>query len=148
MVKQADDQELYNEHLRYECEMLVTTDQVIGRVFPLYPVNNALIEAFCFHARVLIEFFNEKYVGTSPFVDRDYRAWASGKPSKILVTKLNTHVAHLTRNRTTNPELKINDADRSELLRCIVAQVFNFASHLKPEFERSVLYDAIALKLA
>jgi len=146
-MTKPDLQELYNEHIKYECEMLVCTDQMLRLIPVPYPVGNALIESFCFHARCLIEFFDSKYLTTSLFVDSSYKPWTSGRVPTLLAKKLNTQVAHLTAHRVADSNKKIGVEDRAKLLSCISQEVDHFCSHLKPQFDPNVLIRAISIKL-
>jgi hypothetical protein len=50
-------------------------------------------------------------------------------------TKLNTQVAHLTGERTTDPNDKITPADRSKLLAALEQEAQHFAPCLAPTFQ-------------
>jgi hypothetical protein len=83
-------------------------------------INNALIEAFCIHARNLDEFFAcKKGVTACNFTTNAY------KPEGLAndhVRKLNHQIAHIDQKRTTNVSDKINGNDRRGMLRNIMVQ--------------------------
>jgi hypothetical protein len=92
---------------------------------------NAMIESFCIHARILIDFFYGRGgVKAKEVTLKTYHPFQSGKISKALTEKLNTQIAHLTLKRTSVGSEKIGPADRTELFDAIMAELQIFKKHL------------------
>jgi hypothetical protein len=99
-------------------------------------LRNALIESFCIHARSLIDFFNDrKGAKASDFTEPTYVPFPNGPIADTLVTKLSTQIAHLTLNRTADPQKKIDHTAREELTTKLAAELVNFFGNLKPEYQ-------------
>jgi hypothetical protein len=127
--------ELFERHLLYEIWMLLETHKRLESPVSDVVIGNALIESFCIHARALIDFFNDrKGAKASSFALPTYVRFPAGSIPVDLVTKLNTQIAHLTHNRTSDPTQKIDHVARRDLLVKIVAELTNFLQHLKPEY--------------
>ena len=99
------------KHLGYELDMLVYTfdklllvEHLVERSLQPGQVN-ALIEAFCIHARNLDEFFQGSGRGDTlkaeTFADNEYTPLASDKDRKELVRKINKQISHLTQQHTS-----------------------------------------------
>jgi hypothetical protein len=56
-------------------------------------------------------------------------------PPKDLTQKLSQQVAHVTWKRTSDPKLKLNGVSQARLLNLILAEVQEFAGHLRPEYK-------------
>jgi hypothetical protein len=133
--------EIAKEHLGYGLDMLQRTyeallGQITGSGQLKRITTNALIESFCIHARSLIEFFSNKQGAHA----RDFTMTGKYKASSIskirsqTIQKLNTHVAHLTYDRTTETSKKIGVAERRELLVAIVEEAVSFKEQMKPGY--------------
>lgn len=131
----ATDQDILGQHLPYEFEMLQGTHSILAKGGHDTIIANALIESFCIHARLLIEFFNNKQgCKAKEFTGGTYTATHVGSLGDV-GKKLNTQIAHLTGERTTNPNDKIGLADRCKLLAALEREAQNFATRLAPEFQ-------------
>jgi hypothetical protein len=96
---------------------------------------NAMIESFCIHARILIDFFNgRRGVKAEEVTRKTYKPFSSGQVRHELIFKLNNQIAHITRKRTFVASEKIGPADRKELFDAIVSELQIFMTHLKPEY--------------
>jgi hypothetical protein len=105
------------KHVGYELDMLVYTfdklllvEQPVQRSFQAGQVN-ALIEAFCIHARNLDEFFqgNSRRADTlkaTTYTDSRYKPRPNDKERKNLISKINKQISHLTEQRTSVAEEK------------------------------------------
>jgi hypothetical protein len=137
--------EIAEEHLPYEIGMLVFSALVYQNMGTGGPhpdieraVRNALITAFCIHARNLIDFLESKRKGArARKMAVDYKPFANGKIDKRLTKKLEDQIAHLSFGRTSNPNEKINGRDRTNLLRAIVTELIAYRPHLRPEYQHS-----------
>ena len=68
---------------------------------------NALIEAFCIHARNLHEFFQGSRTDTlkaNTFADSRYKSRPNDQERKTLISKINKQISHLTEQRTSVAE--------------------------------------------
>ena len=135
MANPATPEEIFAEHLHYEIDMLLGTFHRLQTVSD--PVmRNALMESFCIHARNLDDFFlGRRGAKAQTYAAANYRAYLAGRFSSDLDRKLNTQIAHLTEARTSDPAEKIGQADRLELLTTLLAEVHNFAEHLRPDYQ-------------
>ena len=131
----ATDEEILRHHLVYEFDMLQGTYLELDKGGHNQVISNALIEAFCLHARLLIEFFNNRQGRQAKeFTGGTYNAAhinSLGSAKK----KLNTQIAHLTGERTTDDSHKIGPGDRSKLLAALEREAQNFVFHLTPAFK-------------
>lgn len=108
-------------------------------------INNALIEAFCLHARNLIEFFAEE---GRKYTTDEYRAFPhiSGKKLSMIKTMINIHVSHMIYDgRTTNDADKIDHATRAVVLNMLSAEVAHFQAHLLKEHSKIAIRDLKAV---
>jgi hypothetical protein len=100
-------------------------------------IQNALIEAFCTHARNLNEFFLEvgwdHALKASDFTLGDYQSRSNTEERKALIAKINKQISHPTDQRTLTPQEKIAESDRTVLYQLLVADFKNFTQHLRPE---------------
>lgn len=137
--------EIAEEHLPYEIGMLVFSARVFqtmksdGSVPDIEAaLRNALITAFCTHARNLIDFLESKRKGArARKMANDYKPFANGKIDKRLTKKLEDQISHLSFGRTSDPNEKINGRDRTALLRAIVTELIAFRPHLRREYQHS-----------
>lgn len=131
----ATDQDILGHHLPYEFEMLQGTYLALENGGHDTFIANALIESFCIHARQLIEFFsNQQGRRAKEFTGGTYAAAHLGSLGDT-ATKLNTQIAHLTGQRTTDGTKKIGAADRRKLLTALEREAQNFAARLAPAFQ-------------
>lgn len=134
--KQATNEEILGEHLPYELWMLRETYARLKSPPADDVLRNALIEAFCIHARQLLEFFDNKQgKHAKDFTGGNYAtAHLSGltKPER---DKLNTQIAHVTANRTINPAEKICHALRAKFLTALEREAQHFEGKLASEFQ-------------
>ena len=94
-----------------------------------------MIESFCIHARILIDFFNGRGgVKAKEVTLKTYQPFRSGRVSKTLTEKLNTQISHLTLKITSVYSEKIGPVDRKELFDAIMAELQIFKTHLKKEY--------------
>jgi hypothetical protein len=141
---------MFDEHFRYELGRLAEMYRLMAQPdlfnFESIPtehrptIEDALIVAFCSHARNLIEFFEK-----SP---NDYKGCAKDfakdkfMPLKIeqrtrlhkLRGMLNNQINHLTYDRTNNSDEKIKAPERKELFEGIHDEVVRWNAVLKPEY--------------
>src|SRR4029079_10735104 len=98
-------------HVAYELDMLVYTDdrlllveQLVSRSFQAGQVN-ALIEAFCIHARNLDEFFQGSGragpLQAKTFTDSRFKPRPNDKERKNLMSKISKQISRLTEQRTS-----------------------------------------------
>ncbi|WP_292631546.1 MULTISPECIES: hypothetical protein [unclassified Novosphingobium] len=134
-TRKAANKDILGHHLPYEFHMLQGTHAMLANREHDTIIANALIESFCIHARLLIEFFeNKQGCKAKDFTDGTYAA-AHLELLGHLKTKLNTQIAHLTDKRTTDPNDKITLDDRSKLLAALAKEANNFATCLAPAFQ-------------
>jgi hypothetical protein len=126
-------------HLNYEIWMLEETYQKLPNADQV--INNALIEAFCLHARNLIEFFAEE---GRKYTTEEYRAFCHISTTKLkaIKKKINIHISHMIyEGRTTNNADKINHPERAEVLNILSEEIMQFKTHLLQECIQNVVRD-------
>jgi len=138
------------KHVGYELDMLVYTFDKLLLVEPLVTRSfqagqvNALIEAFCIHARNLDEFFQCSGQGNTlkaaTFADSRYKPRPNDKERKNLISRINKQISHLTEQRTSEAEEKIGSADRAKLYSILIAEADNFTRHLQPHIRPAWKY--------
>lgn len=128
------DDEFLGEHLFYEVQMLQGTYLELQKAGYNHIVTNALIEAFCIHARQLVEFFNNKQ-------GRHAKEFTGGSyehthlaPVDDVAKRLNTQIAHLTGRRTANAAQKIGSDERQRILIALQSELQCFVAQLEPKF--------------
>jgi len=103
--------------------------------------QNALIEAFCLHARNLIEFYKtQKYTENSyvPFYNKTTRIGS-------LNQRINNQISHLDLNqRTVDDAKKISHKEPSELLTILSEETVEFRKHLKPAYTGMTIIELMA----
>jgi hypothetical protein len=125
--------DILQHHLSYEISMLLATYLRLEQPQKDDVIKNALIEAFCVHARLLVEFVsNQQGVRAREFTDSQHAPGTNIRPE--LITKLNTQIAHITFKRTEIEVEKIGPNERFELLVGVLTSLQTFARHLRPEF--------------
>jgi len=133
-----DELRAVSEHLHYEVSMFLTLTRAMATgVFGTSAINNALLEAFTVHARVLLDFLFSEARYEDDVVAGNFLAgqdWPTirGTVSPILDAvrkRVGKEVAHLTYARVTvTPDAKqwrfLDIAkDMESLVRCFVAAV-------------------------
>ena len=142
------DEELLSHHLRYELEMLVETRKLLASPQDTV-VGNALIESFCVHARVLIEFFR-KPNGASKYADSGYKSFSKATKTSLKEwqQKLNNQVAHLLDCRTADDSQKLGTPEREQIFVALMNEFQEFKTHLKPGLQGFVAYGPNAATLS
>jgi hypothetical protein len=138
------------KHVGYELDMLVYTFDKLLLVEPLVTRSfqagqvNALIEAFCIHARNLDEFFQCSGQGNTlkaaTFADSRYKPRPNDKERKNLLSKISRQISRLTEQRTSVADEKISSADRAMLYSILIAEADNFTRHLQPHLRPAWKY--------
>ena len=131
-----DRKKYFEEHLFYEIWMLNETYKLLDlptATISNAVIGNALIESYCCHARILIEFFDKKhgadYYTTAPYERSD--------KYKKLNRKINNQISHiLDEGRSDEVEGKIGLADRKALIELLGADVAAFKQDLKPPHDQ------------
>ncbi len=133
--------EAFGEHVIYEIDMLRHTYPRAQRSTGNRADDNAFIEAFCIHARLLIEFFvsrkpptDDKMAAQHFTTGQGYRAFSAGKLDRALVGRLHTQIAHLSYSRSAKIAEKIGPADRKALYDAIEAEIERWAPHLREPY--------------
>ncbi len=128
--------EYFEEHLNYEIWMLNETYKLLD--LPTTEISNpvvgnALIESFCCHARILIEFF-DKERGADHYTTVPYKR--SDKYKK-LNRKINNQISHVVdEGRSDETEAKIGSADRKALIDLLGVDVATFKQNLRPPHDQ------------
>ena len=129
--------ELLHVHVRYELDMLFGTFHQLASPVANAVVGNALIESFCLHARQLLDFFgNTQGLHASEFTDSGYIPLANDALGIAGATtkKLNTQIAHLTKERVSDGSEKIGPEDRVRLRAAVEKALRHFEGHLRSPF--------------
>jgi hypothetical protein len=109
---------------------------------------NALVESFCIHARLLIDFFENRRVdGAGTFAEPTYIAFEDGRLADSLLKKISTQVGHLSLKRTVDPSKMIDHATLEQIFLRLAAEIANFRRHLKPEY-RSLWPSSLEVSVA
>jgi hypothetical protein len=127
--------DIFNEHLPYEIDMLRETYRLLTPTTPATDVyKNALIEAFCVHARSLLDFFMYRKRETDVVASN----FATGfipqlndviEPLKTLKLKLNKQIFHLTKSRKIVEADKFDVAsDGIEVVKLLEGEIARFAA--------------------
>jgi hypothetical protein len=130
------------KHLSYEVRMLgEMRSKLQAGEFNDQWTANALIEAFCIHARNLNEFFVEQsshrdILKASSFADSNYKRPRTTKRRRALFAKINKQISHLTNKRTSAARYKIDDKQREAMFTLLYADLKRFDLHLKPKLRR------------
>lgn len=121
----------YFEHLLYEIEMLLGLYPELSREEYNQTVHNALVEAFCLHARILIEFFQAEQVHPKCFTEGSYEP----KDTFEHKTQINTQIAHLTKRRTSVPSNQLGEKEWKLINDTLEQEISLFEMALKPEYK-------------
>lgn len=131
-----DRKEYFEEHLYYEIWMLNETYKLLDlptTAISNTVVGNALIESFCCHARILIEFF-KKERGADHYTMAPYKR--SDKYEK-LNRKINNQISHVVdEGRSDEIGAKIGHADRKMLIDLLGVDVATFKQNLRPPYDQ------------
>ncbi len=135
--------EMFTRHLPYEMDMLRVTYLMLStpgaKLWFTEYVLNALIEAFCVHARNLFEFYSatnslkEETVAAQHFTT-NYQAFPDGLPGRI-IGKLNAQITHLSYNREDDADRKIGSDDRKRIFGLLELEMERFAAHLREPYK-------------
>ena len=104
-------------------------------------IEDALIVAFCSHARNLVEFFekqpSDNYACAKDFAKDKYEPLKINHGTRLHSLKgmLNNQINHLTYERTDQPDEKIGAPERKELFQAIHDEVVRWKAALKPEYD-------------
>jgi hypothetical protein len=133
---QATDLKVFQPHLHYELWMLVETYSRLEAGVSDHVLANALIEAFCIHARNLDYFFaGKRGTDTATYAD-EYVAYGGGDDlGEGARKKLQTQIAHLTKARTADEGSKVGRVDRRKIVEALVGEAHRFHQHLKPQYK-------------
>ena len=130
-------EELLHVHVRYELDMLFGTFHQLASPVANAVVGNALIESFCLHARQLLDFFgNAQGLHATEFTDSGYTPLANDVLGigSATTKKLNTQIAHLTKERVSDGSEKIGPEDRARLRAAVETALRHFEGHLRSPF--------------
>jgi hypothetical protein len=139
--------EVFEEHLPYEMVRLVETYQLL-----LEPeryrspetaetLDNALIVAFCSHARNLLEFFfrkhntNHNYAIALDYANEAYAPLMKTGNVDKLYKQLCAQINHLTYERTAESSKKIGQRERKDLVDLIYAEAIRLGRSLKSQYD-------------
>ncbi len=129
------DEEILGEHLPYELWMLRQTYEKLRSPLANKVLRNALIESFCIHARLLLEFFgNKKGRRAEDYTGGSYKAVHLVNLTKTERDKLNTQIAHMTGQRTVDSSEKIGPALRAKLITALERETNEFEKRLASTF--------------
>ncbi len=132
----ATDAEILGEHLPYELWMLRQTFEKLRSPPANEVLCNALVESFCIHARLLLEFFtNKQGKRAKSYTNGSYNAVHLVNLTKAETEKLNTQIAHMTGQRTVNSNDKIGHAVRAKLITALELEADEFERQLACEFK-------------
>jgi hypothetical protein len=146
--------DIIGEHLPYEVQMLnftfaglCTGPNVLG---PL--PNNAFVEAFCVHARNLIDFFAEGSTspkgpaGAKHYVGAFWRAFdGQNVKSEPFYDRLNNQIAHITYRREKDRTKKIGGDDITRIKQLLDAEMKRFVDVLPSKWRQ--VWNASAVKM-
>jgi hypothetical protein len=146
-------QEVFDKHVRYEISRLaemydrLLKPELYSQLQPCVrdTITDALIVAFCIHAKNLMEFLSytprrdrataEDYAGS------DYRRWkiAPRTHAHDLKGKLNNQLSHLSFERTDEPNEKIGIQERKDLVDMLHDELVRWIAQLKPDYDANKL---------
>src|SRR5262245_616831 len=122
--RETDLRDLFERHVLYEILMLVGTRECIHAGESDTIKHNALIESFCIHARLLIEFFENATIGgAGSFTEPRYVAFEDGGPTAPLVKKINAQIAHFSLKRTVDPSKTMDGATLEKIYSRLAAEI-------------------------
>jgi hypothetical protein len=142
--EEAENQEMFEVHLRHEVKMLNDTYTALFSPPPDGTLHDALIESFCIHARAICEFFKYKSeFDPRQFVDVSFQIEKRFIDDEMY-NKLNEQIAHLSRKRKRLTKDKIGPEERRYIYEKVCEELEDYQSHLiepyktiwQPPFER------------
>lgn len=138
------------EHLPYEIDMLrgtyseslqILRNRPASETFGQQTIRFALLEAFCIHARGLLDFFSNNRSDPTDAVASDFTTGyvptfdQNAEPLKSLRVKLNKQIFHLTKNRTiVNVDKFQMPEDAESILKQLELAIAHFINCLAPDF--------------
>lgn len=136
MSKPKESPEKCSQHLLYEIEMFYSLGKrLITEQERDWVLDNALLEAFLVHTRLLCDFFCEKPKEDDIGIKKHFdlaRIQSSSNYKTELKIKINKRVAHLTETR-----VNVNASDEGwrigEILRTIGTWIKQFSSDVDPK---------------
>jgi hypothetical protein len=127
-----DHKEYFEDHLNYEVWMLGETYTRLLVQVPDKVIANALVESFCIHARILIEFFS-KARGANTYTTKKY---VVTKRYEKLNRQINNQIAHiLDEGRSVHALKKIGPVERQELFELLRDDIEVFKQNLAPLYK-------------
>lgn len=106
----AELEKFWEEHLKYEFDMLCYTENEIASGLSTQPQANVLLESFLIHVRNLNDFFYPKNSRNDDAVAADFHSSWKPAPSNILtdplIERIHKEVAHLTWKRKSDSKDK------------------------------------------
>jgi len=134
--------EIFNEHIPYEIDMLRKAYHLTAGQRPKGVLKNALIEAFCIHARSLIDFFKCKRLRDEDVIASDFTNVAfipeindAVEPLKTIKIRMNKQIFHLTRDRTIVEAAKFDPGrDGPDVVNRLEKEIARFIGCVRPEF--------------
>jgi hypothetical protein len=142
---------MFDEHVRYEIDHLSGMYRLLTELpnnqlpdLDRKMIDDALIVAFCIHAKNLMEFLSDRpkknYAVAVEFAADGYKPWKIKRSREgRLKGKLNSQISHLTYARTEDPNEKIGPQDRKELVKRIYDELVRWSNHLKPSYDANKL---------
>jgi hypothetical protein len=116
-------------HLFYEVCMLGETRRKLKERDANDQITaNALMEAFCIHARN-----RGDTLKASTFATETYQRPEPSKIRQAIFAKINKQISHLTEARTTVAQEKIGPLEREQMYCVLFDELKQFSEHLKPE---------------
>jgi len=139
----ATDEEILGIHLPYELEMLRATHERLDLPPADQVLCNTLIESFCLHARLLLEFFeNKQGKRAKDYTGGSYKAAHLASLTKAERNKLNTQIAHMSGQRTVDSSKKIGLSLRAKLITALEREANEFKNQLSSEFKQMFKWPA------
>ena len=133
--REPDLRDLFERHVLYEILMLIGTRECIHAGEADTIKHNALIESFCIHARLLIDFFeNPDAGGPGSLTEPGYIAFEGARMPDALVKRINKQIAHFSLKRTIDPSKTMDGATLEAIYSHLDAEIANFQKHLKSEY--------------
>jgi hypothetical protein len=143
---------MFDEHVRYEIDhlrgmyrLLVEPDTYNEQLPDLdrKMIDDALIVAFCIHAKNLVEFLSDTprndHARAEDYADGYWWKLSHGTMAYELKGKVNNQISHLTYARADDPNEKIGAQERKELVDLIYDQLNRWSKHLKTGYDANRL---------
>src|SRR6478752_5677886 len=98
-------------------------------------IRNALVEAFCIHARLINDFLWSRGRGVhAKKVTVGYTPFARDRISERHIKKINEQIAHLGKHRTRVPSKLVNPRIRLRMAKVLAKEVLVLQRHWKARF--------------